>query len=497
MTFIASHWPYSQKMLVPALQEAFKTNVTIQHFHRFYFPHPGCEVESLVLGRFEHSTGPQGLVTVQKMTMTGRYSDLLFRPYHFADIRLDGLHVRIPPQSGHGTSGNHPSDEDLQPSKVSIGLVTANGSVLEFTNENGDAPLRFEIHKLRVQSISAGKPMSYQVNMSMSKPSGELESTGTFGPWQSAQIGKIPLNGSVKLTGAKLDKYDGIGGTLQSAETFSGTLDQAQVIGEATVPDFHLKWPGHPIQLFSQFEVMVNALEGEARLRDVTAKLGQTTLHVQGGIIKSPRLKHRETSLDFTILRGRAEDFLWLFNSASKPPMLGNLTSSGHILVPKFGAGFLEELVLNGRFEVRDGHFQRETQLKTNELSARAQGKKIKDATEAPEVAVASLASDVTIERDVAHFSRLYFEVPGARARVQGTYDLKTHQVDLRGNLWTDASVSEDTSGVKAILLKPVDPLFRRKHAGAMVAVVMDGDIDQPHFGTELTKKKTAWQNSK
>ncbi len=96
----------------------------------------------------------------------------------------------------------------------------------------------------------------------------------------------------------------------------------------------------------------------------------------------------------------------------------------------------------------------------------------------------------------MVHFSRLYFEVPDARARVQGTYHLKDCQVDLRGDLWTDASVSQDTTGIKSVLLKPVNPLFRRKHAGAMVAVVMDGVIDQPHFGTDLTKKKTAWQNA-
>jgi hypothetical protein len=142
---------------------------------------------------------------------------------------------------------------------------------------------------------------------------------------------------------------------------------------------------------------------------------------------------------------------------------------------------------------VRDGHFQRETQIKVNELSARAQGKKVDDANEAPEVEVASLASEVTIEKAVAHLARLYFEVPGARARVQGTYNLENYQVDLRGDLWTDATVSKDTTGIKAMLLKPVDPLFKRKHAGAMVAVVMDGHIDKPHFGTELTKKKTAW----
>jgi len=154
----------------------------------------------------------------------------------------------------------------------------------------------------------------------------------------------------------------------------------------------------------------------------------------------------------------------------------------------------LSSLMVHGRFEVREGHFQRETQLKANELSARAQGKKVDDPNEAREVAVTRLSSEVMIEKAVAHLERLYFELPGARTRVQGTYDLESHQVDLHGNLWTDATVSKDTTGIKSMLLKPVDPLFKRKHAGAMVEVEMSGDIDAPHFGAVPTRKKTAWQ---
>jgi AsmA-like C-terminal region len=164
--------------------------------------------------------------------------------------------------------------------------------------------------------------------------------------------------------------------------------------------------------------------------------------------------------------------------------------------VAKFGAGFLNSLRMNGRFEVTDGHFQKEMQVKANELSARAQGKKVDNPAEAGEVAITSLSADVAIENGIAHLSRLYFEVPGARARVQGTYALKEHQVDLRGNLWTDATVSKDTTGIVSVLLKPIDPLFKRKHAGAMVEVEMNGKIEQPHFGVELTKQKTAWKGA-
>jgi len=83
--------------------------------------------------------------------------------------------------------------------------------------------------------------------------------------------------------------------------------------------------------------------------------------------------------------------------------------------------------------------------------------------------------------------------MPGARVRTEGTYKIESAQVDLRGNLWTDASLSDNTTGIKTMLLEPLDPLFRRKHAGSMMGVSMEGDIHQPRIGTVLTKKKAPW----
>ena len=40
------------------------------------------------------------------------------------------------------------------------------------------------------------------------------------------------------------------------------------------------------------------------------------------------------------------------------------------------------------------------------------------------------------------------------------------------------------------MLLKPIDPLFKRKHAGARVGVTMTGNVDEPQFGVVLTRDK-------
>jgi hypothetical protein len=490
---LAHHWPYTEAQLLPGLQDAFKSTVEVRQFRRFYFPHPGCEMEMVRLSSPSTIAGHAPLATAQKIRITGRYSDLIFRSYHLAEIEVDGLHVRVPSR----TESKKWNDTTYAPiSKVSVGTVITNGAVLEVEKPNTEETLKFEIHKLVVQSIAAGRPMSYELRMGIPEPPGELESNGKFGPWQG-DIAKIPLSGTVKLAGAKLDKYSGLGGTISSEERFGGTLEQVEVTGDASAPDFELKSAGHKVELGTQFDVMVNAIKGDAQLKGVIARIGKTTLHVRGGVAENPKSDHREASLDFSITNGRAEDLLWVFSAAGKPAMMGPAVCSGHVRMRKFGDGFLDALEANGKFQVKDGHFQKMVQAKTNLFSARAQGKKVKSGDDAPEVAVENLSSDVRIENGVAHLTTTYFQVPGARARVEGTYKLENAQVDLHGNLWTDASLSDNTTGLKTMLLEPLDPLFRRKHAGAMLGLSMEGDIHQPRIGTMLTKKKAPWGKGK
>jgi hypothetical protein len=219
---IAPHWPYSQHILIPAMQKAFKTKVTFQRFHRYYFPRPGCDAEIVTLTLPQNGSGDRTVVTIQRIGITGRYSDLLFNPKHFAHIRLDGLYVRIPPSSARAPyKGSEPENEG-QLSKFSLWSVTAHDAILEVENESHTNPVKFEIHKLRVENIAVGQPMSYEVSMGLSDPPGELESQGTFGPWQADDPGKIPLRGNATLTDAKLDKYNGIAGTVQSQDHFNG-----------------------------------------------------------------------------------------------------------------------------------------------------------------------------------------------------------------------------------------------------------------------------------
>jgi hypothetical protein len=95
------------------------------------------------------------------------------------------------------------------------------------------------------------------------------------------------------------------------------------------------------------------------------------------------------------------------------------------------------------------------------------------------------LKGHVILRDGTASFSRLSFRVPGAVARLHGTYSLVSHRIDLHGRLSTKATLSQATSGVKSFLLKVVGPLLKKNHrGGGVVALSVTGIYPHPIYNT-------------
>ena len=99
---------------------------------------------------------------------------------------------------------------------------------------------------------------------------------------------------------------------------------------------------------------------------------------------------------------------------------------------------------------------------------------------------VSDLTGKVVLAQGVAQFSNLSFGVPGARAEMHGSYDLLNHRINLHGNMNVDTKISNTSSGVKALLLKFMDPLFKKKKKGEIVPVHIEGTYEKPQFGLDL-----------
>src|SRR6185503_2175443 len=80
--------------------------------------------------------------------------------------------------------------------------------------------------------------------------------------------------------------------------------------------------------------------------------------------------------------------------------------------------------------------------------------------------------------------SSLSFSVPGA-----GTYNLITEKIDLHGTLKTDSAPSNTARGVKSLLMKALNPFFKKKRAGYAMPVKITGTYEHPIFGLDLGRK--------
>lgn len=490
VVLLALYFPYSKRSVAESLRETLPDTLTVNHFRAIYFPHPGCVVEGLSFRSKSGSPNSPPLITVQKLTVLGSYADLVLRPHHIARIVLEGLRIQIP-QLGHGKSNEGSSKQ-----KITIGEVVANGTVLEIARSDGRPPLRFDIHKLSLESVGAKKALSYRVDVQNPEPPGEIRAEGHFGPFNSQSPGQTPVSGTYSFDRADLGAFQGIGGTLASRGTFTGNVAHINVEGATEVPDFEVSESKHAGPLATHFQLSVDGTNGNVALDSVNATYAQTEVDAKGSVANTENYQGKFTALDFAVSEGHIQDMLRLFVSGTPTPMSGVTSFRAHVTVPPEGKPFLKEVTLDGDFGIAGGHFEKPaTQAKADDLSATARGDKKarqaqqKTANIPQENVISDLRGHVALRDGVATFTDLSFKVPGADARLHGTYNLLNEAVNFHGTLKMDAKFSKSASGIKSVFAKIIDPFVDKKQ-GSVVPVVMNGTYAHPHFGLDLNPVK-------
>jgi hypothetical protein len=478
---LAFHWPFSSQKVIQAVQESWPGKIAVQRFRNTYFPHPGCVLENVALTRgSDNSAAP--LVAIQSVTIQANYHDLFLRPGYISRILLEGLKISVPAEqdTSQQTSNSNKSS-------TRIGEVFTRDATLEVARKD-DGPLKFELHQLSLKSISDNSPMSYDLAMRNAEPPGEIRSRGKLGPWDSQHMNDIPLSGSYTFNDVDLGIFEGIAGTLNATGDFHGVLGRIETQGTTDTRKFEVTRSHHAVALKTKFNASVDGMSGDTILYSVDGAFLKTPVHIEGSVAGKPGQPGKTTSLNLNVRNGRIEDVLWLFVREKKAPMEGATNFHAHVVWPSGRQPFLKRVVLQGDFEIEHAQWTNpERQMSVNTLSKKASGKK-KD-PDTPNV-TADLKGSVLLSDEIAEFHDTSFKVPGAEAILHGTYNLEDTKIDFHGDLKTEASLSEDSSGVKAVLLKPLDPLFKKKHAGAVVPVEMTGTYHDPHFGVTLQPKK-------
>jgi hypothetical protein len=478
-------WPFSSQKVTQAAQEDWPGKITVQHFDRTYFPHPGGILDGVTLTRGTDTSGPP-LVAIRRVIIKANYHDMFFRPGYVSSIVLEGLKISVPVDQPEDSASPPKQTSDAGSYSVRLGEVLTKDAMLEIATKS-DGPLKFEIHELTLRSVNSQGPMSYDLAMHNPEPPGEIRSRGKLGPWDSDHLDNIPLSGNYTFDKADLGVYGGIAGILSAKGEFQGRLGKIETQGTTEIPNFEVTRSHHTVNLKTKFTATVDGTGGDTILKSVDGTFLHTAIHVDGAVASRPGKPGKTTSLNANVQGGHIDELLYLFVRGNHSPMEGATNFHARVEFPSGQQPFLKRVSLQSAFVIENAKWEKpERQATINELSKRASGNK-KDAATAE--VTADIQGNVVLSNAVATFKDTLCKIPGAEAALNGTYNLDNAKIDFHGTLKTESSISEDSTGAKAVLLKPLNPLFKRKHSGAVVPVQMTGSYSDPHFGVALPGK--------
>lgn len=489
--------PRAKQRVVTALAQRFDADVDLQSLDLAFFPTPNVTGQGLSI-RHRDWQDPHPIIYIRRFTARTDFSTLLDRRNHVDLVRLEGLEIHIPPrgrasqlevQADHHQVASSEPGHDATSLKFLIETIVADSTVLEIEPKvEGKRPLRFDIQKLRLQSVAPGQPMTFAAQLTNAKPPGLIDSSGKFGPWQRDDPRATPVSGTYRFENANLAVFKGISGTLASTGSYNGVLQHIDVNGSTDTPNFALKRGGQPVHLMTRFHSVVNGTDGDTVLDPVEARFLQTEFLCEGGVMHVDGTPGKTVSLDATTKSARMEDILRLIIGDSKPFLTGAVDFKSKIVIPPGNADVLDKLQLNGEFGIRSARFTSpEVQRRLLTLSNRARGiTKEDEAALAQQTVASNMNGRFKLDGGVISMSHLEFGVPGAAIDLVGDYNLRSQTIDFKGTFRMQATLADTQSGVKHWLLKPLDPLFEKDGSGFMIPIQISGTRDRPDIGATI-----------
>ena len=565
LAVVAHHFqPFLRARLVQGLQDRFHTRVELDDF-RVALGN-GLNGEWGIWARGKglriwppHRTGGDRPleISVQSVPLISLDEFRFHVPLHYergkpikiSRVRLEGLKIVVPPRSerdkttgfesaltkqGHSPDGGkagargspspgtppaaeQTSPDHAKPNQSGTGAVSnlvveridcERAQLILETNKPDKLPLSFDIARLQLRDVTAGRPMKFEAELTNPKPKGVIHSKGTLGPWEAADPGETAVEGTYTFSHADLATFRGIAGILSSTGAYEGTLRNIVVDGNADVPDFKLPQFGNSVALHTTFHARVDGTDGDTWLEPVNATLGHSHFTTRGQVVRvKPPLpgsaeavtsanlppvadSGHDIELKVDVDRGRIEDFLRLGSKSQMPFLTGNLTAKATLHIPPGSAPAHERIRLDGEFKLEDARFtDTRVQHKIEDLSLRGQGR--------PQDVNKVDANDVVSEMEgafhmanaVIALPEIHYNVPGAAIQLQGRYPLEGF-MHFEGTARMQATVSQMLGGWKGWLLKPADRYFRKDGAGTVVPILIRGPHDAPEFSVDFSRMK-------
>lgn len=432
------------------------------------------------------------MIQIARFSAEGTIRRLLRR--HVTRLEVEHLEIQIPPDRNRDTATpegeasaaprREPDSRELARLFVIDELVSTDSRLVMIPRDPTRDPKIWEIHHLRMTSISPDTAMPFVATLSNAVPPGEIETSGSFGPWRREDPGQTPIEGDFSFANADLKVFNGIAGILSSHGTFAGSLDHMTVRGNTDTPDFMVTAGGHPFSLKTTYHAVVDGTNGNTFLEQVNATFLRSSLTARGEVTRTPGRKGRTVTLDVVMDRARLEDILTMAVKTPQPPMTGALKLRTKFVLPPGELDVVRKLRLDGRFEIGGTRFtDAGVQTKINTLSQRTQGNTKPEET--PANVASRFVGTFKLSNSQLEIPDVTFDVPGSTVRLAGGYGLLDERIDFAGMAYTDAKLSQMTTGWKSLLLKPVDLLFRKDGGGAAIPVKITGTRNEPSFGLD------------
>lgn len=478
--------PFLKKRAIALLEEKLNGDVQIATFDVSLFPSIQVHGSGLSV-RFQGRGDTPPLIAIREFTAGAGLFGLIGRPWKVDHLELNGLVITI----------SHPSKQlASQPAKkrrqkdipLLIRELTADDAkVILLPKTEGKSPHIFEIHHLHMDYVGLHRAGAFIAQLSNPKPPGEIDSKGSFGPWNAEDPGKTPLSAAYTFNKADLGVFKGISGILSSSGKFGGVLDKIEVEGETDTPDFTVTSGGHPVNLHTQFSATVDGINGDTLLHPVNARFLRSEVIANGEVVETPEKKGRDIRLDVTVDKARIEDMLRLAVKTGKPLMTGPVKFKTKFDLPPGEGDIIERLKLEGKFLIQPAEFTApEVRQKLKTLSRKAKGKPgDKDAGSS----VAALQGRFGLDNRTVTLRQAKFAIPGATFVFEGTYALENEGLNFHGILRMDAKISQTMTGFKSFLLRPIDPFFRKNHA-TQLPIKISGTRSEPSFGLDFHHKE-------
>ncbi|HEY2015405.1 MAG TPA: AsmA-like C-terminal region-containing protein [Bryobacteraceae bacterium] len=476
VALLAFNWPFTKEAMTRALEQATSRPVQIGQFRQSYFP-PGCEAENVRV--LEHGAGGVPLITIDKLLVQGSLIGMFTSPKRLAQVKLVGMHMQIPPKGPHGENAGVALNTGSGGKALSISKIVADGTLLEFLPaETGKKPYQLRVDGLVITGVGSGQPMSYKAKLTNTEPPGVIQSQGKFGPWYPEDPGRTAVSGVFTYQDVNLGVFGGISGTLQAKGKFEGPLRRIQAEGTTEVPGFRVSGSGNTVGLTVGFHAIVNGTNGDTYLDPADAHFLRTTVETQAAIEGHAGDQGKTATLVLSVPNGRVEDLLRLFVEDKTAPMTGAVSLEAKAVWPPGPSKFVEKIRLDIDFGIGRGRFTNSnTQGSIDNLSKSGQGESRKQEKEDPRTMLADLRGHVALRNGIARFSNVSFAVPQASAVVHGTYNLLNNRVELHGVLYTQGSISDATSGFKAVVAKLITPFLKKKHDVKIVPFKITGTM--------------------